>query len=119
MPLRRRQGAVSACQRAMNELAGCGDGFAGGACDVRVIGLEYLAQQNGGSLLETDVAKQLCECSNALLPHRDRMFEGRLCLVQSEHRLRCAAFEVCALQPFAAKPVDCKIADHRIQPRLQ
>src|SRR3984957_5412003 len=118
MPLRRRQGAMSACQRAMNELAGCGDGFAGGACDVRVVGLEYLAQQNDGSLLETDAAKQFSECSKALLPHRNRMFEGRLCLVRSAHPLRCAAFEVCALQPFAAKPVDCKIADHRMQPCL-
>ena len=67
---------MRACQRPMNQLAGCGHGFAGGACDVRVVDLEYLAEQNGGSLPGIDAAKQLGECSNAFLPHRDRLFEG-------------------------------------------
>src|SRR5882757_5751542 len=49
MPLGRRGDAMNSRQRAVNELASCGFGFACGPCDIRVVSLEYLAEQNGST----------------------------------------------------------------------
>jgi len=86
----------------MNELASCGFGFACGPCDIRVVSLEYLAEQNGRSLLATDATVQLIKCGDALVPHRGRMFGRRLYVDARKQFSRRGGLEICAFQPLAA-----------------
>jgi len=60
--------ATNSRQRAVNEVASCGFGFPCGPSDIRVVSLEYLAEQNGRSLLAADAAVQIIKCGDAPRP---------------------------------------------------
>src|ERR1700730_4719964 len=102
MPFGRRGDAMKSRQRAVNEVASCGVGCALGTCNIRVVRREYLAEQNGRSLLATDATVQIIKCGDALVPHRGRMFGRRLYVDARKQFSRRGGLEICAFQPLAA-----------------